>query len=182
MLAKDTLIYASFHPDDKFIGITGHRRLPAENAPAIAQSVKGFFLETQKANKDSAITVLSSLAEGADTLCAKIALDMGLRLAVPLPLPASEYRKDFSGALASEFDCLLSMAGNAFTVLPEEPVPAHPSRGFYYRQAGIYIARRCDTLLAVWDGVERDTPDGAGTWETIKLAKKFGKSIYTIFI
>ncbi|HCC35686.1 MAG TPA: hypothetical protein DEQ02_08675 [Ruminococcaceae bacterium] len=158
------------------IGITGHRRLPEEKIPVITWSVKDFYADIKKLN-ESKITVLSSLAEGADMLCAKLALDMGFRLAVPLPMNVAEYRKDFSAYVAGEFDHLLSMADEVFVVTPEEPVPYNPSRGFYYRQAGIYVAKKCDFLLAVWDGVENDTPDGAGTWETIKLARKFGRTV-----
>ena len=163
------------------IGITGHRELPGKKIPSITRSVKEIFLETQKRRVGSNITVLSPLAEGADMLCAKLALDIGFRLAVSLPMSASEYRKDFSGNAAAEFDCLLSMADEVFTVLTEDSVPAHTSRGFYYRQAGIYVAKRCDMMLAVWDGVEKDTSDGAGTWETVKLAREFGKEIYQIW-
>jgi len=160
------------------IGVTGHRKLPADKIPIITQEIKDFFGEIKKSHGDSEITVLSSLAEGADMLCAELALDMGLRLAVPLPMNASEYRKDFSNGTAEVFDCLLSMADEVFTVIPEESIPDHPAKGFYYRQAGIYVAKHCDILLAVWDGMERDTQDSAGTWETVKTARKFNKTIH----
>ena len=150
--------------------------------PSITQSIKDFFTETQKAHRDSEITVLSSLAEGADMLCAKLALDMGFRLVVPLPICASEYRKDFMGTAAHEFDCLMSMADEVFTVTQYELVPDHPTRGFYYRQAGIHVVKHCDVLLAVWDGKEKGTVDGAGTWETVKLAREFEKPIYRVAI
>ena len=162
------------------VGITGHRELPKENIPAIAQGVKDCFAELQGKRGASTITVLSSLAEGADMLCAKIAVDMGLRVVVPLPMGKTEYRRDFSESASREFDFLLSVADEVFTVLPEEAAPGHPSRGFFYRQAGIYIVKNCDILLAVWDGEEEDNPEGAGTWETMKLAREFGKPIQII--
>jgi len=163
------------------IGVTGHRNLPEDKIPAINQSVKDYFSTMKYERKDFEITVLSSLAEGADMLCAKAALDIGFRFVVPLPMTALEYRKDFSGKTAAMFDCLLSMADEVITVTPEEAEPAHPSRGFYYRQAGIFLVNRCDVLLAVWDGMERDSPDGAGTWETVKLAKESGKEVLRIW-
>jgi len=170
-------------PKENFtIGITGHRKLPDEQLPTITQSIKDFFVKTQKEHGDSNITVLSSLAEGADILCAKMALDMGFRLVVPLPMNVSEYRKDFSGNVAAELDCLLSMADETFTVTPEETGPDHPTRGFYYRQAGIYVVKQCDILLAIWDGTKCDTTDGAGTWETMKLAREYGKPIHHVAI
>jgi len=123
---------------------------------------------------------LSSVAEGADTLCAKLALDESFRLIVLLPMSAMEYRKDFLETAAAEYDKLLSLADEVFVAPPDEKPPDYPSRGFWYRQAGLYIAKRCDVLLAIWDGVEKDTPDGAGTWETVKAAKAVGTEIKNI--
>ena len=113
-------------------------------------------------------------------LCAKLAVDLGLRLVVPLPMNATEYRKGFSGNALAEFDFLLSIADEVVAVAPEETAPAHLSRRFYYRQAGIYVVKNSDTLLAVWDGEERDTPDGAGTWETVKLSRGIGKTFFRV--
>jgi len=156
------------------IGITGHRALPHGCVPKLAEEIRAFYKDMME--KYSAITVLSPLAEGADMLAAKLALDMGLRLIVPLPMNTQNYREGFSEpAAVGEFDLLLSLADRVFVVQPEETVPPIPQPGFFYRQAGIYVAKNCDILLAVWNGVERETTDGAGTWETIKLARTFGK-------
>ena len=157
------------------IGVTGHRDLPDDIIPYITRSIKGFFADLCAEHTD--MVLLSSLAEGADALCAKLALESGIKLVAPLPMSAEEYRKDFSGNAAREFDCLLSKASESFRVNTQEPVPDDPRRGFYYRQAGIYVASNCDVLLAVWNGIERNTPDKAGTWETIKLAREYGKRV-----
>ena len=162
------------------IGVTGHRRLPPEHVSALTSEIQAFYQAEIARHGAENITVLSSLAEGADTLCARLALDAGLRLVVPLPMDALEYRKDFSESAAAEFDGLLSQASEVFTAPPEEPIPPNPPRGFSYRQAGMYVAKTCDVLLAVWDGAERDTPDGAGTWETMKLARAFGKPVHLV--
>ena len=162
------------------IGVTGHRCLPTEGIAFMSMEIQAYYKEEVESHGARGITLLSSLAEGADTMCAKLALDAGFRLIAPLPLTALEYRNEFSKSAAVEFDCLLSLADNAFVVSPEEEVPVNPQLGFFYRQAGIYVAKHCDALLAVWDGVERDAPDGAGTWETIKLARLFGKPIRVV--
>jgi len=166
--------------DQYIIGVTGHRKLNADCIPALTSDIEAFYRDVLK--KHGFATVLSPLAEGADTLCAKLALDAGLRLIIPLPMNAMEYRKAFSGAAEAEFDCLLSLADSVFVVRPEETVPPEPQRGFYYRQAGIYVAKHCDVLLAVWDGMEKDTPDSAGTWETIKLAREAGKPVHRVAV
>ena len=160
------------------IGITGHRHLPQERIPALIAEVQAFYEEKSAQYGFENIVVLSSIAEGADTVCAKLALDSGFRLVVPLPMPVDEYRKDFMETAKIEFDYLLSKADEVFVVEPTEDVPTELSRGFFYRQAGIYVVKNCDVLLAVWDGVEKDTKDGAGTWETVKLARGFGKPIH----
>jgi hypothetical protein len=166
--------------DTYTIGITGHRRLPPEVVPLLTSDVKAFYRERALLHGAENIAVLSSIAEGADTLCAKLALEAGLTLIVPLPMAADEYRKDFSEETAAEFDRLLSPANEVFVVKPEEGVPGNPGRGFYYRQAGMYVVKHCDILLAIWDGVERETEDGAGTWETVKAAKAVGIEIKII--
>lgn len=160
------------------IGVTGHRALPGEKVPSIAQSVRDYYTEIQTAHGE--IAVLSPCAEGADMLCARIAVEQGLRLTLLLPMDAADYRRDFSADAAAEFDLLLSRAAEVFTVTPLEPVPGSPSRGFFYRQAGLFTVKHCDVLLAIWDGVERDSPDGAGTWETVKLARASGVEIRLI--
>jgi len=162
------------------IGITGRRHLPPERLTALTSEIQAFLGEKSARYGTDNITALSSLAEGADMLCAKLALDAGMRLLVPLPMNALEYRKDFSNAAQTEFDCLLSLADKVFVSQPEEQIPENPQRGFFYRQAGIYVAKHCDILLSIWDDVERDTPDGAGTWETIKLAHEYGKPVHCV--
>ena len=164
------------------IGVTGHRRLPADKLESVRDSVRDFYISVRERHPDAQITVLSSLAEGADSICAELALDMGFKLVAPLPMSATEYRRDFAGSAAAQFDCLLSLADEVYVAPAEETPPGQPGRGFFYRQAGIYVARHGDVLLAVWNGIERDTPDGAGTWETVKLAREFGRPVQRVLI
>jgi hypothetical protein len=173
---------ARFLQEQWTIGVCGHRHLPPERHAALTAEIQTFYKAQEERYNAKRITVLSPLAEGADALCAKLAVDRDLRLVVPLPMSKSEYRKDFSADVATEFDFLLSAADETFTVAPQETATAHPPRGFYYRQAGIYVAKNCDILLAVWDGEKRNTPDGAGTWETIKLAQEFEKPIFRVMM
>ena len=164
------------------IGVTGHRNLPNDKIPQIIRSVEDFFVLVKDKYSVSEVALLSPLAEGADMLLANMALLSGFRLVAALPIDAAEYRKDFSESSVQEFDRLVSVANEIYTVLPEEPVPNDPKRGFYYRQAGLHVVRRCDILIALWDGVKRETSDGAGTWETIILAEKSGKPVYQVKI
>ena len=121
------------------IGITGHQLLPPKHLEDITESIGEFYNEVHKKHKD--IVVLSSLAEGADMLCASIALEMGFQLVAPLPFDELEYSKNYYGDDIYEFDWLCKAAEEVFTVIPFEEVPDDPQRGFYYRQAGIYVAK-----------------------------------------
>ena len=75
-------------------------------------------------NAETPIIVLSSLAEGADRLVARVALAHGARLVAPMPMPIEEYRRDFEPGLkpgnAAEFDALLAQA-IAAPVMPFMP-------------------------------------------------------------
>ena len=77
------------------VGITGHRNLLASEVPALQGRVRDFFLQLQQRYPNLPLTLLSSLAEGSDQLVAQVALDLGLRVVAPLPLPVSLYRDDF---------------------------------------------------------------------------------------
>ena len=164
-----------------YIGITGHRHLPPGRLDILNAEIRLIYQNIATQHRAESIVVYSSLAEGADMLCAKLACNAGFRVFVPLPMKAIEYRKSFSETTATEFDCLLSLADQIFVVSPEEPIPPNVQQGFFYRQAGMFVAKNCDILLAIWNGIERDTIDGAGTWETIKMARGFGKAIKVIF-
>src|SRR5438094_7688168 len=78
------------------LGITGHRDLRDEDIPGLEAAVKAIFADLQARCPNTPLMLLSPLAEGADRLAARVALDMGVRLVVPLPMPRQLYLDDFS--------------------------------------------------------------------------------------
>ena len=61
--------------------------------------------------------LVSCLAEGADRLAAHVALQLGFRLVVPLPMPVELYEKDFAEeGTRREFADLLAKAEHVFEV------------------------------------------------------------------
>ncbi len=162
------------------IGITGHRDLREEDLPRLRDLLEKELNALKAACPDSPFILLSSLAEGADTLAAEAALDLGFSLYVPLPFALPEYRKDFTGEALERFDRLLQRAARVFTVPgAEEPGSGLPGSTFSspgpgassarnkgYLRAGQYIADHCRILLALWDG-SREEPGGCGTAETV---------------
>ncbi len=149
------------------VGITGHRDICADALPTLEQAIAGFLRDFRARYAHCPVVVLSSLADGADRLCARAALLAGCELIVPLPMPAQQYRLDFDDASQREFDALLSDAANVFVV--DAPDAA---RGACYRAAGHYVARQSHLLLALWDGEPYLSAEGGGTYETIQFARQ----------
>jgi hypothetical protein len=83
------------------VGVTGHRDLREQDREALAGRVRHIFMELRARYRTTPLVLLSPLAEGADRLVARVALDCGVRLVVPLPLPQALYEEDFSRSDAS---------------------------------------------------------------------------------
>jgi hypothetical protein len=168
----------SFEPASLVIGVTGHRDLRDEDIPHLKTAVADVFgrLACDYANSRLAadasgqrahatpMIVLSPLAEGADQLVAQVAVDKGLRVVAPLPLPVEEYRRDFKSDRArpdalKEFDAWMARPGIEKLFVgyengssPESVRPLGEGRNLQYRRAGLFVARYCDILMALWDG------------------------------
>jgi hypothetical protein len=126
------------------IGVTGHRFLA--EIEKIDAGVDEALHRIKAAFPNRPPLVVSSLAEGADRVVARRILDSrpDARLLVPLPMPKSEYIKDFSSAASrEEFESLLARA----TCIVEMPA-SHAS----YETAGSFVVDHCDVLIAAWDG------------------------------
>jgi hypothetical protein len=165
---------ASAGPLPLVVGVTGHRALRAEDITALAQAVRGVIDGVRQQYSHCPLVVLSPLAEGADRLVARVALELGARLIVPLPLPPAIYEQDFAtDASRAEFHDLLARAENVF----ELPILhgssttgiAEPGeqRDRQYAQAGAVVARHSQIFLALWDGVT----DGAAPGGTADIVQ-----------
>jgi hypothetical protein len=165
------------------IGATGHRDLREEDVPALERAVAAAIerLKRDYLNNDpeTPIIVLSSLAEGADQLIARVAMDQGAKLIAPLPMEPDEYRRDFVPGLkpnaAEEFDRLKSKALAAPAMrLAEgntaENVREESRRSRQYREVGLFIVRHCHVLIALWNGDESTTAIG-GTAEVVRFKR-----------
>ncbi|HEU0306653.1 MAG TPA: hypothetical protein VFR30_06765, partial [Lysobacter sp.] len=148
------------------VGITGHRKLHPSAVPALQIQLRAFFLDLATRYPHLPVMLLSSLAEGSDQLAAEVALDLGLRVVAPLPLPVALYRDDFEdpGSLAL-FEQQLQRA--ELLELPLRAGINHgdvahrgPARDRQYAQAGIFVSSHCHVLLALWDGLESDRLGG----------------------
>ena len=139
------------------VGVTSHRDLDPAQLPELTQQVRAAISELRNQFPELLLIVLSPLAEGGDRLVAEVALELGARLIVPLPLPVELYAQDFATAQSREqFDRLLGQAEVVPLPLPSdglEPLrQPGPLRDRQYLLAGLYVASHCHVLLALWDG------------------------------
>lgn len=158
------------------IGITGHRDLRLEDIPALEARVRAIFTEFQERYPQTPLILLSPLAEGADRLVARVALEQGARLIVPMPLPQVEYQRDFTTAESrAEFESLLAKAERSLELplLPGntiENVQETARRADQYAFVGAYIVRHCQILIALWNGVH--LKEGGGTGEIVTFQRE----------
>ena len=128
-----------------------------------------------------ALTLISSLAEGADRLAAKAALAAGFALDVVLPCPPAIYGETFADdASRQEFAALLASARSQL-VLPlagdaDQATVDRLPRSF--EAAGLAMLAQSDILVAVWDG---KPPQGrGGTGEIVDEAARRGAPIVVV--
>lgn len=159
------------------IAVTGHRDLRAEDVSTLEGLVRTIVAGVAARYPHSPLVVLSPLAEGADRLVARVAVSLGARLIVPLPLPRALYEEDFENeASLAEFRALADAAESVF----ELPLMhgstrqgiAEPGeqRNRQYAQVGAFVARHSQVFLALWDGVTEGMEDKhGGTAEIVRF-------------
>lgn len=155
-------------PADLVIGVTGHRMISEADLPNLEKAVKSCILDIKAKHPHAGMTMLNSLAIGADQLCARVALTCGVKLTAVLPMGKAEYEKDFDGEDLQAFQALL---GESARVLIAEDFEKQgkTDRDYRYRQAGIHIVNRCRILLCLWDGMP-SPENGCGTSSIVDYA------------
>ncbi len=97
------------------LGITGHRNLRSEDVGVLRRLIHEFFADLQEEYPHTPLMLISPLAEGADRIAAEVALESGIDLIVPLPMPVRLYERDFeSWESLGEFRGLLKRAKHVF--------------------------------------------------------------------
>src|SRR5580704_7749396 len=167
------------------IGATGHRDLRDEDVPALERAVAEVITRLKRDylhDDETPLIVLSSLAEGADRLIARVAMDQGAKLIAPLPIAADEYCRDFDPERRLKPDALAEFGrfkeraaaapvmrlteGNTKDNIREES-----RRALQYREVGLFIVRHCHVLIALWNGDEGNTAVG-GTAEVVRFKRE----------
>jgi hypothetical protein len=183
------------------VGITGHRPNKLHGTaverierqlPLVFAAIDAAAGEILTANSDfyaqepSAIRLVSGLAEGADQM-AVAACPRSWQIEAILPFPKDEYLNDFAKSAAvhgrdvrSEFEESLHKATVvtqlAFVPSGSGDKRTHRDRDLGkrdrgYAEAGSYLLRQIDVLIAVWDG---EAPKMGGTGVIAKHAFEGG--------
>jgi hypothetical protein len=157
------------------VGAAGHRTLG--DVPVLRERVRESLTRIQclaalhvPVLSPVRLTVISSLAEGADRIIASEVLELpDTHMEVVLPLKPGDYSHDFdTDASKHEFHELLERAGRNNVHLPLRPL----GRPLAYAQAGRSVIERSDVLVALWDGQPGRGPGGTA-W-VIERARRQG--------
>jgi hypothetical protein len=120
--------------------------------------------------------ILSPLAEGADRLVADVALGLGMRILVSLPMPEDLYLMDFETPESrAEYDRLRATA-QAVYELPIVPNATREQISRYgehrnqqYAQLGVFLGAHSHILLALWDG--KESGELGGTAQVVEFRR-----------
>lgn len=156
-------------PQFHVVGFTGHRQLPD---PAAAASWLAAALDELRGLAPGEWIAVSSAAAGSDLQFAHAARDRGMAWEALLPLPESEFRKDFAADEWSEAEALLHSA-ESVTVIAGDA-----EREEAYLDCGIETVNACDVLIALWDG--EPARGRGGTAEMVVYAREVGKPLIVI--
>ncbi|MGH3794764.1 MAG: hypothetical protein ACRDSP_07725 [Pseudonocardiaceae bacterium] len=148
------------------IGITGHRGLPPSTAGLIDQALRDALAEY-----GSDITGVTSLADGADQLFARIVLDQGGLLDVIVP--AAGYRDGLPTASHAEYDDLI---GQAIKVHRLSFIESTSESHMAARELMISLV---DELFAVWD--QQPARGYGGTADVVAHAHDHGRTVRVIW-
>ena len=145
------------------VAVTGHRHLASEDLGAIEQAVRAAMIDLQRRCPHSPFWLMSGLAEGADSIAARCALELGWQVHAVIPVSLEDHESSLSSALAREaFHQLLSRCTSS-TILP---LSSEAPDQKYLDVAG-YLCQQGQWLIAVWDGKPAEGP--GGTADVVRL-------------
>lgn len=137
------------------IGIVGHRYL-ANNETITFVKEQCFLFLKQAHSEHRDVIALSAIAEGADTLFAEAALELGIPLDIVRPF--DNYAADFETKGARERYEKLRAAART-----EDKLAQRERSDDAYGAAMSRIVANSDVVLIAWDGLPAEGPGGTGS-------------------
>jgi len=149
------------------VGITGHQNIPRHAAGLVRTMLQQFLVE-----QPDPLTCVTSLAGGADQMCAALVLKRGGSLHAVVP--CAGYEKSFGTARAAQrFRTLLAQSSAVETL----PFPEPSEEAFL--AAGRRVVDLSDLLIAVWDG--RPSRGMGGTADIVAYARHLSVKVTVIW-
>ncbi|NHX27764.1 hypothetical protein HA397_27870, partial [Escherichia coli] len=148
------------------VGITGHRDISIDDVDGASAKLRTLFKNVSDTFQHVPVRIATGLAEGADTLAAEVALELGLGVVAVLPMPRDHYLQDFEGDARVRFEALLADDRIRILEIPlaegrsDTDMSGQPARDEQYRLLADYLRRRSNLLVAVWDGVDANLVGG----------------------
>ena len=139
--------------DNKYytVGITGHRDFLQSEIKHYKKQIKEYLLKLSKST-DKPLLLLSPLADGADRIFIEAGKELGLEYEAIISISIRLYLKDF------DENSLLIHAKKYISIdivdgkNVEDIKKYGPDRDKQYFPADKLLAKKCDTLVALWDG------------------------------
>ena len=155
------------HSDAPFIiGVSGHRDLGSCEAARLGAALAEFLQQIRLHLPDTEIRVMAGMADGADLLAARAALDSDLSVDAVLPLPLPQYAADFDVSSFRELESLLAHPKVRQRELPSAAAadPGNGDEGDRRNAQYLSLTRTligsCHLLIALWDGEYSVLPGG----------------------
>jgi hypothetical protein len=148
------------------IGIVGHRYLADSETIAFVKDQCTFLLK-QALSEHSDVIALSAIAEGADTLFAEAALELGMPLEIVRPF--DDYAADFETEDArARYEKLRAAARSENKLIHRERSDKA------YGAAMSWIVTKSDVVVIAWDGLPAAGPGGTGS--AVELLNQLNRS------
>lgn len=135
--------------------VTGHIKLDPGLLNDLQITLQNVFSCIASASSQCPPTLISGLAEGADTLAAEAAIKAGWYVDAVLALPLEALTQDYSIAGRKRLFKILKSCRN-ITIVSENIVPRPEC---YVRQSR-HLLQMSSSLIAIWDGLPSDLPGG----------------------
>jgi hypothetical protein len=155
------------------VGVVGHRDLVPGDIARLSETIRTVLAGIRAEFDNCPAILLSALAEGADRLVARNALELGYELISVLPMAAKDYIEDFpEDESRREFESLLYRSTRVITIPGEvgelnEPRADSLHRALQYRRLSAYLASTSHIMIALWDGVDSDLI--GGTYDAVRM-------------
>ncbi len=155
------------------VGVVGHRDLVAADTPRLTETVRTVLAGIKAECDNCPGILLSALAEGADRLVARAAIELGYDLIAVLPMDVARYIEDFTEEESrQEFQSLLHLARRVITMHDDTDEVEGPRadalhRTSQYRKLSSYLASTSHIMIALWDGVDTDLV--GGTYDAVRM-------------